>query len=132
MKNIGYLSDTDCDFLTKMVCEDFETTPLGNREDRHGKDVSFISIYDEIDIIIGYFHKFTSMPKDTKSFKDHLTPGIIHNIPMLLLVPTDAQSDAKKIMKDATDNPNIKLVDPQNLYDETLNILKRENTILNH
>jgi len=132
MKNIGYLSGTDCNFLTKMVCKGFKTTPLGNGEDRHGKDVSFISIYDEIDIIIGYLHKFTPMPKDTKSFKDHLTPGIIHNIPMLLLVPTDAQSEAENIIKDATDNPNIKFVDPQNLFDETLKILNRENPVLDY
>ena len=40
MKNIGYLSGIDPDFLTKMVCMGYETTPLGNGEDQHGKDVS--------------------------------------------------------------------------------------------
>jgi len=132
MKNIGYLSGTDCDFLTKMVCKGYKTTPLGNGEDKHGKDVSFISIDDEIDVIIGYFHKFTPMPKDTKSFKDHLTPGIIHNIPMLLLVPKDVQPDARIIMKDAVDNPNIKLVDPRNLYDEVSRIINEGNPVLDH
>lgn len=129
MKNIGYLSGTDPDFLTKMVCMGYETTPLGNGEDKHGKDVSFINMSDEIDIIIGYFHKFTPIPKDTKSFKDHLTPAIISNIPMLIVVPKDVQEKANQIIREVTNTDKIKLVDPESLYESATALLTATTTL---
>jgi len=123
MKNIGYLSGTDSDFLTKMVCMGFKTTPLGNGEDKHGKDVSFINISDDVDIIIGYLHKFTPLPKDTKSFKDHLNPAIINKIPMIILVPNEFQEKANQLIKEVTDTDKIILLDPNELYEEATKIL---------
>jgi len=124
MKTIGYLEGTDSEFLTKLVCMGYRTLPIGNSVDNHGKDISFISIADKVDLIIGYFHKVTPVPVIGKSLEDHLTPGIIHKIPILLLAPSEVQKEAKKILSQITDSPYIKIIDPKNLMDEAIKILK--------
>jgi hypothetical protein len=60
----------------------------------------------------------------TKSLKEFLTPGIIHQIPILLLTPTETVSNAKKIVSEATTSEYIKIIDPKNLWTETLKILR--------
>lgn len=125
MKTIAYLEGTDPEFLTTLVCKGYQTIPIGNKVDGRGKYIAFISSADEIDLIIGYFHKVSPLPKISDSFKDLLTPGIIHNIPILLLAPQDAKSEAERILAGVTDNPNIKIIDSRNLMEEAMRILNR-------
>jgi hypothetical protein len=125
MKTIAYLEGTDPEFLTKLVCKGYQTLPAGNKVDGRGKYIAFISTADEIDLIVGYFHKVSPLPKISDSLKDLLTPGIIHNIPILLLAPQEVKSEAEKILAGVTDNPNIKIIDSRNLMEEALKILNR-------
>jgi hypothetical protein len=125
MKTIAYLEGTDPEFLTKLVCKGYQTLPIGNKVDGRGKYIAYISIADEVDLIVGYFHKVSPLPKISDSLKDLLTPGIIHNIPMLLLAPQEVKSTAEKILAEVTDNPNIKIIDSRNLMEAALKILNR-------
>ena len=124
MKTVGYLEGTDPEFLTKLVCMGYKTMPIGNEIDNHGKNIAFISIADKVDLIIGYLHKVSPLPTMTKSLKEYLTPGIIHQIPILLLAPKETLTDAKKIVSEATNSPCIKVIDYKNLMDESMKILK--------
>jgi hypothetical protein len=124
MKTVGYLEGTDPEFLTKLVCMGYKTLPIGNDTDNHGKNIAFISIDDKIDLIVGYLHKVSPLPALTKSLKEFLTPGIIHQIPILLLAPKETITNAKKIVSEATTSTNIKVIDPKNLMDESMKILK--------
>lgn len=124
MKTIGYLEGTDPEFLTKLVCMGYRTLPIGNSVDNHGKDIAFISIADKVDLIVGYFHKVTPVPVVSKSLKDHLTPGLIHKIPILFLVPSEVLKEAKKILSRVTNSPYIKVIDPKNLMNEAMKVLK--------
>jgi hypothetical protein len=124
MKTVGYLEGTDPEFLTKLVCMGYRTLPIGNDIDNHGKNIAFISIADKVDLIVGYLHKVSPLPNMTKSLKEFLTPGIIHQIPILLLTPTETVSNAKKIVSEATTSEYIKIIDPKNLWTETLKILR--------
>jgi hypothetical protein len=124
MKTVGYLEGTDPEFLTKLVCMGYRTLPIGNDIDNHGKNIAFISIADKVDLIVGYLHKVSPLPNMTKSLKEFLTPGIIHQIPILLLTPTETVSNAQKIVSEATTSEYIKIMDPKNLWTETLKILR--------
>jgi len=124
MKTVGYLEGTDPEFLTKLVCMGYKTLPIGNDIDNHGKNISFISIADKIDLIVGYLHKVSPLSTVTKSLKEFLTPGIIHQIPILLLAPRETLTNAKRIVSEATTSPYIKVIDPKNLMDESMKILK--------
>ena len=124
MKTIGYLEGTDPEFLTTLICKGYKTLPIGNDFDNHGKNIAFISIADKVDLIVGYLHKVSPLPNMTKSLKKYLTPGIIHRIPILLLVPKETLADAKKIVSEATTSTSIKVIDYKNLMDESMKILK--------
>jgi hypothetical protein len=124
MKTVGYLEGTDPEFLTKLVCMGYKTLPIGNEIDNHGKNIAFISIADKVDLIVGYLHKVSPLPNVTKSLKEYLTPGIIHQIPILLLAPKETLPHAKKIVSEATTSLYIKIIDYKNLMDESMKILK--------
>ena len=124
MKTVGYLEGTDPEFLTKLVCMGYKTLPIGNDIDNHGKNIAFISIADKVDLIVGYLHKVSPLPTMTKSLKEYLTPGIIHEIPILLLSPKETLPQAKKIVSEATTSTAIKVIDYKNLMDESMKILK--------
>jgi hypothetical protein len=124
MKTIAYLEGTDPEFLTKLVCRGYRTLPIGNKADGRGKYIAYISVADEIDLIVGYFHKVSPHPTVTNSLKELLTPGIIHNIPILLLAPEEVKSEAEKILAEATDSTSIKVIDSKHLMEEALKILK--------
>jgi len=124
MKTIAYLEGTNPDFLTKLVCMGYKTLPIGNDTDNHGKNIAFISIADKIDLIVGYIHKVSPLPTMTKSLKEFLTPGIIHQIPILLLAPKETLNNAKKIVTEATSSQYIRVIDPESLWTETLKILR--------
>ncbi len=124
MKTVGYLEGTDPEFLTKLVCMGYKTLPIGNDTDNHGKNIAFISIADKIDLIVGYLHKVSPLSTMTKSLKEFLTPGIIHQIPILLLAPKETLTNAKKIVSKVTTSPCIKVIDYKNLMDESMKILK--------
>jgi len=64
------------------------------------------------------------LPTMTKSLKEFLTPGIIHHISILLLVPKETLTYANKIVSEATTSPCIKVIDYKNLMDESMKILK--------
>lgn len=124
MKTVGYLEGTDPEFLTKLVCMGYRTLPIGNDIDNHGKNIAFISIADKVDLIVGYLHKVSPLPNMTKSLKEFLTPGIIHQIPILLLASKDTLSNAKKIVSEATPSQYILVIDPEHLWAEALKILR--------
>jgi len=124
MKTVAYLEGTDPEFLTKLVCMGYKTFPIGNDTDNHGKNIAFITIADKIDLIVGYLHKVSPLPGMTKSLSDFLTPGVLHNIPILLLAPKDTLASAKKIVSKVTNSPYIKVIDYKELMDEAMKILK--------
>jgi len=102
----------------------YKTLPIGNDTDNHGKNIAFITIADKIDLIVGYLHKVSPLTGMTKSLNDFLTPGILHNIPILLLATKDTLANAKKIVSKATNSPYIKVIDYKDLMDESMKILK--------
>jgi len=124
MKTVGYLEGTDPEFLTKLVCMGYRTLPIGNDTDNHGKNIAFITIADKINLIVGYLHKVSPVPGMTKSLNDFLTPGILHHIPILLLTSKETLPQAKKIVAEATDSTYIRVIDYQNLTEESMKILK--------
>lgn len=124
MKTIGYLLGTDPEFLSKMVCMGYSTLPLGNGVDSHGKYLGFITIADNIDLIVGHIHKVSPHESFSITVNNLLNPGILHEIPMLLIAPKENIEDAKKIISKATSSKHIKVIAPEKLIDEAIKILR--------
>jgi len=124
MKTVGYLLGTDPEVLSRLVCMGYQTLPLGNGIDNHGKHIGFITIADHINLIVGYIHKVTPHSSFNISTRDLLNPAIIHEIPMLLVAPRDKIEEAKKIVTEITDSKYITVITPDKLMDETLEHIK--------
>ena len=94
MALIGYMEGTNSDLLSKLVAEGHETLPLGNGTDGHGKYIAHLTKSDGVALIISYFHKLS--PISGHPSMDVMLSGCqIHNIPVILIVPEDAKSDAE-------------------------------------
>jgi len=119
-KIVGYLEGTDSFVLTELVAKGYETLPLSNGYDGHGKYIGLVTKYDNIAVVIGYLHKVIPLSDQSITTRDMLYSCKVHNIPVILIVPEAVQDNARKILGDIADE--VELVDPGQLLDRILNI----------
>ncbi len=121
MKTVGYLEGTDALFLTKLVANGIDTLPLGNGADNHGKYIGLLTKSDNISLVIGYLHKVIPISERTIAPKDMLYACKLHKLQVMLIAPAEIHPDAKRLLKEAAGD--VMLVDPKNLWDETMKVL---------
>lgn len=121
MKIVGYMEGTNPDVLTKLLLEGYETIPLSNGFDNHGKFVTQVTTQDHISLIVGYLHKFIPVAPDY-SLTDILVSVKVHKIPVIFIVPKEMHERADKII--AGNGMKYKLADPSDLPKVILDTLK--------
>ena len=95
MKIIGYMDGTNSEVLTDLFLGGYETLPLSNGWDNHGKYIAHISKNDNIDLVVGYLHKFIPYAKQF-DLGDMLSSIKVYKIPVVFIVPRSKQDKAKK------------------------------------
>ena len=115
MANVGYLEGTDPLVLSRLAVRGAGTVPVSNGFDRHGKYINHLSKDDHIAVIIGYPHKLIPSPERKMTSKDLLFACITHDIPVLLIMPTEEHAAARKALGDAAQY--VTLVEPAALFD---------------
>ena len=93
-KNIGYFEGTDPLLLTRLTMHGIDTLPISNGVDNHGKEVRYLTKADEIEIVIGYFHKVIPLDEMKMTTEDMLFSCAAYEIPVLLIVPEDLREKA--------------------------------------
>ena len=121
-KVVGYLEGTDSWFLTNIVARGYETLPLGNGADNHGKYIGLLSKSDNISLIIGYLHKVVPLSEMNITAKDILYSCKMHKIPVMIIAPEKLHENAKEILGDMANY--VMLVDPAKLLEKILEFLK--------
>jgi len=121
MKVIGYLEGTDPQVLTSIVVEGYETLPLSNGWDNHGKHLTLLNPSDSVSVVVGNLHKFVRL-EDKSIFSAMLATVKAYEIPVIFVCPGDKHEKAKSLIND--DNLKFKLVDPADLRDAILAELK--------
>jgi len=121
MKIVGYMEGTNSEVLTNLFLEGFETLPLSNGWDNHGKYIAHLSRNDNISLVVGYLHKFLPLAKEF-DLGDMLSSVKVYKIPTLFIVPVAKQARARKIL-DRT-GLKYKLADPSEITEAALSILK--------
>lgn len=122
MKKIGYMDGTDPLLLSKLAAAGVETVPLGNGFDNAGRYIGYLNPSDEVEAVVGYFHKFLPLKGSNVCASDLLKPCAIHKIPVFVLVPKEDADEAKKIMGDC--GANVEFVDPGEVADEVMKLVK--------
>ncbi len=115
------MEGTNSEVLTNLFLEGFETLPLSNGWDNHGKYIAHISRNDNIALVLGYLHKFLPLAKEF-DLGDMLSSVKVYKIPVIFIVPKDKQIRAKKIL-DRT-GLKYKLADPMEITEVALSVLK--------
>ncbi len=99
MKIVGYMEGTNPEALTKLFLEGYETIPLSNGFDNHGKYIMHLTTEDHISLVVGYLHKFIPIsPRYTMT--DILSSVRVYKIPVVFIVPKEMQHKADKILVD--------------------------------
>ena len=113
MKIIGYMQGTDPEALTQLLLEGYETLPLSNGYDSHGKHITLLTTEDHVSLIVGYLHKFFPLaPQFTMT--ELLAPARVNKIPIVFIVPNELQEKANGLVADK--GINYKLSDPSDLF----------------
>lgn len=119
-KIIGYLEGTDSGILSELVIKGYETLPLGNGWDGHGKNVAYLSKADGVALIVGYLHKVVPTHGSNITAEDLLFPCKIHNIPFLLIYPRENRDAVKQLLGKAADY--VTMVNPDEVLDKVVEI----------
>ena len=118
MATIGYLEGTNSLFLTKISLAGFSTLPLGNGFDGHGKYVAHLAPQDQVCLVVAYLHKLLPAPDTQLKPSDFLFACRTHNIPVLVIAPSEGHDKAKELLGSAAEL--VTLVDRDKLYDRAL------------
>jgi hypothetical protein len=112
MKVLGYLEGTDPNILTSVMLEGYETLPLSNGWDNHGKHLTLLNPADNISLVVGSLHKFLRL-EDMSIFSAMLATVKAYDIPVLFVTPKDFHDKAAKLIDDK--ELKYEFVDPANL-----------------
>jgi hypothetical protein len=123
-KRVGYFDGTDSTLLTALVCDGYDTIPVSNGRDNHGRHVRLINDKNRVDLLIAYVHKIIAPEGEAREesdvvFEDLFRICRILEIPLLLEIPVALQPRAIELLANPPDI--VKLVDPA----DTLTVARR-------
>ena len=117
MSLIGYMEGTDPDLLSSLCAQGHDTAPLGNGTDGHGKYIAHVTSTDDFDVVIAYLHKLVSVSgMENVTIDDRLFACRRHDIPVILVVPSDLKQEAKDRMDESRDY--VDFASPDELEDK--------------
>jgi len=126
-KTIGYFDGTDSKLLTSLVCAGYDTLPVSNGFDNHGRNVRLINDQNRYDLLISYVHKIfapeTRLPNQV-SYQDVFHICRTYQIPLILEVGTDLQDKVREMLENPPDI--VKFVDPEDTLQVALEILEND------
>ena len=121
-KRVGYFDGTDSRLLTYLICHGYDTIPISNGYDNHGRYVRRINENNRVDLLVGYLHKIYA-PEDYEIQAEDVF-HICHHFrtPLLLEVPRELQERAKVLMGEMPEE--VRFVDPSEILEAALEILE--------
>jgi hypothetical protein len=125
-KRVGYFEGTDAPVLTALMCDGYDTIPVSNGRDKHGRHVRLINDRNRVDLLVAYVHKIVAPDHETRergdlTFQDLLHICRIYEIPLILETPTALQARAMELLESPPDI--VQLVDPADVLEVARKIL---------
>ena len=122
MKVIGYMEGTNSELLTNLMLDGYETLPLANGWDNHGKYIAHVNKTDNLNLVVGYLHKFIPVAKEFQIGVEILSSLKAYGIPVVFIVPKAKQIEANKLLRGR--GLRYEFADPDNLFADILRFLK--------
>jgi len=120
-KSVGYFEGTDSGLLTSLICAGYDTLPVSNGVDHHGKNVRRINQQEKYDVLIGYIHKLYAPEDYDLPYQEVFHICKTYGIPLLLEVPKELHDKAGELMPDAPEV--VEFHDPSTILDRALELL---------
>ena len=125
-KSVGYFDGTDSKLLTALVCDGYDTIPVSNGRDNHGRHARLINDKNRVDLLIAYVHKIIAPQEAAREQSDITAEELfrlcrILEIPLLLEVPHELQSRAVELLQQPPDI--VRLVDPADTLEVARSLL---------
>lgn len=120
-KTVGYFEGTDSTLLTHLIMSGYDTIPVSNGMDNHGRCVGRITQQNRFDVLIGYLHKITAQPDDELQCADVFHICRTYDIPLLLEVPNHLHEAARNVLPEAPDM--VEFLDPNDTFNRALELL---------
>ena len=121
-KRVGYFAGTDSRLLTYLICHGYDTIPISNGLDNHGRYVRRINENNRFDLLIGYLHKIWG-PEDAETqYQDIFHICRAFRMPLLLEVPRELQERARALMEEIPEE--VRFIDPSEILEAALAILE--------
>ena len=103
--------------MATLAVEGIETLPIANTWDAHGKPVNHLS-KGEVDVVVGYLHKIIPAEQESTAMFELMLNNMLvacktHNIPVLLIAPSNLRQKARKLLGDV--GSNVHIVSPEEL-----------------
>jgi hypothetical protein len=122
MKIVGYMEGTNPELLTNLMLEGFETLPLSNGWDNHGKYIAHVNRTDNLSLVVGYVHKFIPVAKELAKEEEILSSLKVYKIPTVFIVPSAKHAKTKKIL--SRKGLKYKLADPAEVSKVIMSMLR--------
>ena len=123
-KIVGYFEGTDSPLLTALICDGYDTIPISNGYDNHGKHIRLINKESKVDLLVGYLHKVYA-PEEGQlggaTYQDIFHVCRTFGIPLLLEIPNVLQGKARGILGDLPDV--VHLTDPSEMLETARSLL---------
>jgi len=120
-KLVGYFEGTDPALLTTLICAGYDTLPIANGFDEHGKHILLFNAENKLDLVIGHLHKVISPVGSDVSARDILHTCITYQMPTLLVCPAEHHATAREMVGEYGEI--VSLVDPSELQATALKVL---------
>jgi len=120
-KSVGYFEGTDPRLLTSLILAGYDTLPVSNGVDNHGKSVYLINDKERYDLLIGYVHKLYAPESLDLPYQGVFHISSTYGIPLLIEVPEALHDSARTMMPDA---PSVvEFIDPDKALERALQLL---------
>jgi len=122
-KSIGYFEGTDSALLTGLICAGYDTLPVSNGVDHHGKNVRRINQQEKYDILIGYPHKLYAPVEYDLPYQEIFHICKTYGIPLLIAVPENLKDAARRLMPDAPEV--VEFLNPDEILQRAMDLLQQ-------
>ncbi len=120
-KSVAYFEGTDSTLLTHLIMAGYDTIPVSNGTDSHGRFVGRMTQQTRYDLLIGYLHKITGQPGDRLQCRELFHICKTYDVPLLLEVPSQLHDKARDLLPDAPSM--VELLDPTETLERSLELL---------
>ena len=120
-KLVGYMEGTDPVWLTTLQVQGYDTVPLSNGLDGHGRNIRSTNEENKPDLIVCYLHKLIAPQGEEHAPEELLLPAKLYHIPVLVVCPQEHHDAGAALLGAAA--AQVEFIDPSETVRRVLELI---------